>query len=98
MWPGGWMNEDNRFCHEGGSRALFAEAKMLIPGGVSSPVRAMKPYPFYTARASGSRLTTVDGNELIDCCMAYGPLILGHAHPAIRTAVADQLEQGWLYG
>lgn len=69
-----------------------------MPGGVSSPVRAIKPFPFYTAHASGARLTTVDGDEYIDCCMAYGPLILGHAHPAIRDAIALQLEKGWLYG
>ena len=80
------------------SSELFAEAKALMPGGVSSPVRAIRPYPFYTASATGSRLKTVDGATLIDCCMAYGPLILGHAHPAIGSAVAKQLENGWLYG
>ncbi|HXX54496.1 MAG TPA: glutamate-1-semialdehyde 2,1-aminomutase [Methanoregula sp.] len=80
------------------SSELFAEAKALMPGGVSSPVRAIRPYPFYTAEAAGSHLTTVDGDTLIDCCMAYGPLILGHAHPEIRAAVASQLDRGWLYG
>ncbi len=64
------------------SSELFEHAKTLMPGGVSSPVRAIKPYPFYTAHASGSHLTTVDGDTLLDCCMAYGPLILGHAAPA----------------
>ena len=80
------------------SSDLFATAKTLMPGGVSSPVRAIKPYPFYTAHASGSHLTTVDGSVYIDCCMAYGPLILGHAHPHIRQAIELQLESGWLYG
>ncbi|WP_321507765.1 glutamate-1-semialdehyde 2,1-aminomutase [uncultured Methanoregula sp.] len=80
------------------SENLFALAKTLMPGGVSSPVRAIKPYPFYTAYASGSCLTTVDGTTLLDCCMAYGPLILGHAHPKIRESVTSQLENGWLYG
>ena len=80
------------------SEQLFALAKTLMPGGVSSPVRAIKPYPFYTASASGSRLTTVEGNELLDCCMAYGPLLLGHAHPQIQEAITNQLESGWLYG
>jgi len=80
------------------SEQLFAEAKTLMPGGVSSPVRAIRPWPFYTAKANGSHLTTVDGETLVDCCMAYGPLLLGHAHPAIRDAVADQLERGWIYG
>ncbi len=80
------------------SSELFETAKTLMPGGVSSPVRAIRPYPFYTAHASGSHLTTVDGPVFIDCCMAYGPLILGHAHPHIRKAIEAQLENGWLYG
>ena len=80
------------------SSELFETAKTLMPGGVSSPVRAIKPYPFYTSHARGSRLTTVDGNEFIDCCMAYGPLILGHSHPHIRKAIETQLDKGWLYG
>ena len=80
------------------SSDLFATAKTLMPGGVSSPVRAIKPYPFYTAYATGSSITTVDGPVLIDCCMAYGPLILGHAHPHIRKAIDAQLKNGWLYG
>ncbi|HZK29798.1 MAG TPA: glutamate-1-semialdehyde 2,1-aminomutase [Methanoregula sp.] len=80
------------------SSDLFAIAKNLMPGGVSSPVRAIKPYPFYTAHASGSHLTTVDGGSLIDCCMAYGPLILGHAHPQIRKSIETQLKNGWLFG
>ncbi|MGB7787174.1 glutamate-1-semialdehyde 2,1-aminomutase [Methanoregula sp.] len=80
------------------SSELFNVAKTLMPGGVSSPVRAIKPYPFYTASASGAHLATVDGTTLIDCCMAYGPLILGHAHPLIRAAITTQLESGWLYG
>jgi glutamate-1-semialdehyde 2,1-aminomutase len=88
MSPGGWMKSSD----------LFSTAKNLMPGGVSSPVRAIKPYPFYTAHANGSHITTVDGPELIDCCMAYGPLILGHAHPHIRKAIEAQLKSGWLYG
>ncbi len=80
------------------SSDLFTQAKTLIPGGVSSPVRAIKPYPFYVESAAGSHLTTVDGADLIDCCLGYGPLILGHAHPAIREAIERQLEKGWLYG
>jgi len=80
------------------SSDLFDVAKTLMPGGVSSPVRAIKPYPFYTAHASGSHLTTVDGVSLLDCCMAYGPLILGHASPKVRQAIQEQLDHGWLYG
>lgn len=80
------------------SSSLFEVAKTLMPGGVSSPVRAIKPYPFYTASASGSYLTTVDGDTLLDCCMAYGPHLLGHAPPQVRQAIEAQLDYGWLYG
>ncbi len=73
-------------------------AKTLMPGGVSSPVRAIRPYPFYTEHATGSHIMTVDGTDLIDCCMAYGPLILGHSHPHIRKAIEAQLKNGWLFG
>ena len=80
------------------SKKLFEEAKKVLPGGVSSPVRAIKPYPFYTKRANGSKITDIDGNEYIDYVMGYGPLLLGHNHPAIKEAVARQLTDGWLYG
>lgn len=80
------------------SQDLFTDAQSLMPGGVSSPVRAIKPYPFYTSQATGSHITTVDGQSLIDCCLGYGPLILGHAHPEIKKAITAQLEKGWLYG
>lgn len=80
------------------SRNLYAEALNLMPGGVSSPVRAFKPHPFYTARAKGSKIYDVDGNEYIDYCMAYGPLILGHANEVVKEAIAKQLEDGWIYG
>ncbi len=80
------------------SRKLFEEAKKLLPGGVSSPVRAIKPYPFYTKKANGSKIIDIDGNEYIDYVMGYGPLLLGHNHPAIKEAVIKQLSDGWLYG
>ena len=80
------------------SEELFRQAERLMPGGVSSPVRAIKPYPFYTARASGSHLFTVDGTTLVDCCMAYGPLLLGHASSPVKAAITAQLDKGWLYG
>ena len=80
------------------SSELYDRAVKLMPGGVSSPVRAIRPYPFYSISGQGSRITTVDGEDLIDCCLAYGPLILGHAHPAIRDAITSQLEDGWLFG
>jgi glutamate-1-semialdehyde 2,1-aminomutase len=80
------------------SEELFSEARCLMPGGVSSPVRAIKPFPFYTASGQGAVLRTVDGVDYIDCCMGYGPLILGHAHRAVKDAIARQLGDGWLYG
>lgn len=80
------------------SRELYQKARNLLPGGVSSPVRAIKPYPFYTRSANGSKITDIDGNEYIDFCLAYGPNILGHAHPQVKEAINSQLEKGWLYG
>ncbi|MFN4133804.1 MAG: aminotransferase class III-fold pyridoxal phosphate-dependent enzyme, partial [Candidatus Hadarchaeales archaeon] len=80
------------------SRRLYERAKRLLPGGVDSPVRAFKPNPFFVESGSGSRIRDVDGNEYIDYCLAYGPLILGHRHPAVVKAVRDQLESGILFG
>jgi glutamate-1-semialdehyde 2,1-aminomutase len=80
------------------SEELFEKAKRLIPGGVNSPVRAFQPYPFFTKCAKGSHMFDVDGKEYIDYCLAYGPLILGHAYPTITEAVKAQLEHGSLYG
>ncbi len=80
------------------SSKLYNEAIELMPGGVSSPVRAFKPNPFYVSRATGSKLFDVDGNEFIDYCLAYGALILGHANPEVKEALKEQLDRGWLYG
>lgn len=80
------------------SKKLYERAVNLMPSGVSSPVRAVKPYPFYTAGAKGSKIYDVDGNEFIDYCMAYGPLILGHCDEKVKEAVKEQLERGWIYG
>nr|WP_048831043.1 glutamate-1-semialdehyde 2,1-aminomutase [Methanomethylovorans hollandica] len=80
------------------SEKLYEKARKLIPGGVSSPVRAIKPFPFYTVSASGSKITDADGNGYIDFCLAYGPNILGHANPKIKQTIIEQLDKGWLYG
>lgn len=80
------------------SEKLYKKAQRLMPGGVSSPVRAIDPYPFYVQKASDSRIWDVDGNLYIDFCMGYGPLMLGHAHPAVQAAVDEQLKRGWDYG
>jgi len=80
------------------SEKLFELASRYMPGGVSSPVRAYKPYPFFTASAKGSKIYDVDGREYIDYCLAYGPLVLGHGNEEVKGAVREQLERGWLYG
>jgi len=80
------------------SKKLFAEAKKFLAGGVNSPVRAMKPYPFFVSHGRGSRIFDVDGNAYIDYCLAYGPLILGHAHETAVKAVKEQIEKGSVYG
>lgn len=80
------------------SEDLFNEAKKYLPGGVDSPVRAFKPYPFFAERASGSRIRDVDGKDYLDYCLAYGPLVLGHSHPEVVEAVKKQLELGSAYG
>lgn len=83
---------------ESRSKVLYEKAKRLMPGGVNSPVRAFEPYPFFTKCARGSKLFDVDGNEYIDYCLAYGPLILGHSHPEVVEAVKEQLDKGTMYG
>jgi glutamate-1-semialdehyde 2,1-aminomutase len=83
------------------SKALFQEARTVIPGGVNSPVRACKSVgcdPVFIARADGSRLYDVDGNEYIDFLSSWGPMILGHNHPAVTEAVRKALDQGTSYG
>ncbi|MCW3137735.1 MAG: glutamate-1-semialdehyde 2,1-aminomutase [Methanophagales archaeon] len=77
---------------------LYERATKYMPGGVSSPVRAYKPYPFFTSSGKGSRIYDVEGNGYIDYCLAYGPLILGHAPEEVKEAIKEQLERGWLFG
>lgn len=83
------------------SRDWFERAKAVIPGGVHSPVRAFRNVgcdPFYAESASGSRVRTVDGRELVDWVGSWGPMVLGHNHPAVAEAVAGALRQGTSYG
>ncbi|HYU27822.1 MAG TPA: glutamate-1-semialdehyde 2,1-aminomutase [Gemmatimonadales bacterium] len=80
---------------------LFDRAKRVLPGGVNSPVRAFRAVggtPFFVAHAAGARLTDVDGNSYVDYVCSWGPLILGHAHPAVLDAVREAAERGWTYG
>jgi glutamate-1-semialdehyde 2,1-aminomutase len=83
------------------SAALFEEAKRLLPGGVNSPVRAFKAVggcPRVIQRASGSRLYDADGNVYIDYVGAWGPMIVGHAHPDVVRGIAEAAEGGLAYG
>lgn len=83
------------------SSELFARAEKVIPGGVNSPVRAFRSVggsPFFTARADGATLETVDGKCLIDYVCTWGPAIHGHNHPAIREAISQALEAGTSFG
>lgn len=80
------------------SQELFEESKKIIPGGVSSPVRAFKPYPFFVAKGEGSHIYDVDGNSYVDHCLAYGPLILGHADKTVVSDLTKQLTMGTAYG
>jgi len=83
------------------SEILFAEALKYIPGGVNSPVRAFRAvggHPFFVTQARGSRLWDVDGNELLDYVLTWGPAILGHAHPKIIAAVKAAADHGTSFG
>jgi glutamate-1-semialdehyde 2,1-aminomutase len=83
------------------SRELMERAAGLFPGGVNSPVRAFRSVggtPRVIARAAGSRVWDVDGNELLDYVGSWGPMILGHAHPTVVAAIRDAAERGTSYG
>jgi glutamate-1-semialdehyde 2,1-aminomutase len=85
----------------GRSRRLFERARRVIPGGVNSPVRAFASVggtPRFVARARGAHLWDADGNEYIDYVGSWGPMILGHAHPAVLRAVRDALRDGTSFG
>jgi glutamate-1-semialdehyde 2,1-aminomutase len=83
------------------SKALFAEALTLLPGGVNSPVRAFRAVggqPIFMDSATGSRLHDVDGNEYIDYVGSWGPFILGHQHPRVIAALHAQLDKAMSFG
>jgi glutamate-1-semialdehyde 2,1-aminomutase len=83
------------------SGELFQQARVLIPGGVNSPVRACRSVdadPLFIARGSGSRIVSEDGQELIDYVLSWGPMLLGHAHPEVNEAVCKAVEKGSSFG
>ena len=83
------------------SEQLFEEAKRYIPGGVNSPVRAFQSIggtPRFIRSADGARMTDEDGQTYIDYVCSWGPMILGHNHPAVREAVVEAAARGLSYG
>ena len=83
------------------SARLFERAQQLLPGGVNSPVRAyggVGGVPRFIERGEGALLFDVDGNRYIDYVLSWGPLILGHAHPAVVAAICDQAQRGTTFG
>ncbi len=83
------------------SSQLYERAIQSIPGGVNSPVRAFKSVnrtPLFIKRAAGSKIYDVDGNQYIDFVNSWGPLLLGHSHPAVKEAVLKAVEDGTSYG
>src|SRR5215510_288568 len=80
-----------------GSRRAWESARANVPGGVSGNFRYMDPYPMFAARAQGSRLWDLDGNEYVDFMLNMGSQFVGHAHPVVVRALAEQAERGTLY-
>ena len=83
------------------SAAAYARAADLLPGGVNSPVRAMRSIgrdPIFVARGEGAELVDVDGNRYVDWMMSWGPLIAGHAHPDVVAAVTAAAASGTSFG
>ncbi|MCQ2055879.1 MAG: glutamate-1-semialdehyde 2,1-aminomutase [archaeon] len=80
------------------SEEMYSMMLGLTPAGVSSPVRAFKPYPLFAKLGDKEIIEDQDGNRYVDMCMAYGPLILGHCHPSVVTAVRKQMLKGCVYG
>ncbi|MBS1152067.1 MAG: Glutamate-semialdehyde -aminomutase [Myxococcaceae bacterium] len=83
------------------SEKLFARAQAVLPGGVSSPVRAFKHVggaPVFVSKGSGARIVDEDQHEYLDFCLGWGPLILGHAHPQVVDAVCKAARDGLTFG
>jgi glutamate-1-semialdehyde 2,1-aminomutase len=83
------------------NESLFSEAQQYIPGGVNSPVRAFRQVggsPIFMKSAKGAYLTDADDKKYIDYINSWGPMILGHRHPAVLKAVEEQIHRGFSYG
>ncbi|WP_345948457.1 glutamate-1-semialdehyde 2,1-aminomutase [Mucilaginibacter sp. PAMB04274] len=94
------MSEIKEISRENSSE-LYAKAKTYFPGGVNSPVRAFKSVygtPLFIKKGDGAYLWDADDNQFIDFCGSWGPLILGHNHPAIREKVIEVMQNGMSFG
>jgi glutamate-1-semialdehyde 2,1-aminomutase len=80
------------------SKALYEGARRTLPGGVTYGIRYFEPYPFYAARAKGSKLWDIDGNEYVDYWLGHTALILGHSPKEVVREVKEQVENGTHYG
>jgi len=83
------------------SKAAFEEAVQYIPGGVNSPVRALKAVgetPLFVERAEGNKIYDIDGNIFTDYCLSWGVFLLGHSHPSVNAAVTAAIARGTSYG
>ena len=83
------------------SKKLFRDAQKVIPGGVNSPVRAFRSVggtPLFIAKAKGATITDADGNSFIDYVSSWGPMILGHSHPKVVSAIRRSAVKGTSYG
>lgn len=95
------MSNGSGIRKEEASRTAFEEAKQYIPGGVNSPVRAFKSVgltPIYVERGEGSTIYDIDGNSFIDYIGSWGPLIMGHAHPEVISAIRETALKGTSFG
>src|SRR6266536_667876 len=83
------------------SREIFERAEKVLVGGVNSPVRAFRSVggePLIIERGGGQYLYDADGNQLLDFVCSWGAMLLGHAHPSVSAAIADQAQKGTSYG
>lgn len=83
------------------SEKLFQQSKILVPGGVHSPVRSFSGQfrtPLFMEQANEALISDIDGKDYIDFCMSFGPLILGHQNPKVKNAISEGLNKGWSFG
>lgn len=95
------LNQKSKIMNRQKSKQAFSEAQKYIPGGVNSPVRALRSVgetPLFIKSADGAELTDIDGNKFIDFCLSWGVFIAGHSNPKVQEAVIDAVKNGTSYG